>query len=197
MQVRSSLILLLLLCFALASCAQQEQTLPTIAPEITEVTEEAATELPTATPFNPQRATLPPTWTPSPAAGELGGQATPTPEIQAPEQQAAQQGATPLEVCVTFGEDRTLNSRTFTPGGPVQVFWTPVTGASSYSVSLIDDTGEVLKTGYTAQTTLVFEPELFEPNRIYGWEAYPIDPAGRQMCISRGAELIPDNLPGF
>lgn len=197
MRVRLNLMLWIVLGLVLAGCAQQEQTLPTLVPEVTEqITEEVATEPPTNTPINLERATLPPTWTPSPAPEDAAdGGATPMPEIQLLEE--GEGAPTPLEVCATFGEDRTLNSRTFTLGAPVQVHWTSVPGAFSYSITLINDAGEEVTTAYATQTTHVFDPSLFEAGRIYGWEAYPIDGAGRQMCFSRGAELFPDNMPGL
>ncbi|MBZ0291547.1 MAG: hypothetical protein K8L99_03175 [Anaerolineae bacterium] len=193
---------LLMIGLLLTACAQQA---PTPEPEVTvEVTEELATAAPTATPMSLERPTLPPTWTPSPSAADDTSQqaeeATAAPidnnEPAAPtEDPNAFIPPTALEACNSFGEDRTLNQRTFTPGAPVQVFWTPVEGAASYSVSLVNSTGSVLETEYTRETTYVFSPELFTENDLYGWEAYPIDPAGRQMCISRGAELVPDTLP--
>jgi hypothetical protein len=94
-------------------------------------------------------------------------------------------------VCATFGEDRALNVRTYTIGQPAQVFWTPVEGAAQYSISLVDQTGAVLHLDYTANTNYTFDASLFEAGNLYGWEAYPIDSIGQQMCIARGAELFP------
>lgn len=187
---------LFLIGILLAACAQQEQ-LPE--PEITpEVTEEVTTEMPTATPLPLERPTLPPTWTPSPVPEEDNSQqteqvmATPAAPTDDPN---AFVPPTALEVCNTFGEDRSLNQRTFTMGEPVRVFWTSVQNAASYSISLVNSSGLVLATDYTRETTYVFPPELFTNNDLYGWEVYPIDPAGQQMCISRGAELMPNTLP--
>lgn len=185
--------------FGLVACAQEQP--PAATEEILEiVTEEAvATEAATATPFIVR--TLPPTWTPSPVpeGGNIStdGSAEATPPAAAEENPAPEIiPPTALVVCDTFGEDRELNRRTFTPGAPVQVFWTRVEGAASYFVTLIDQNGNTVQTDYTTEPTLVYPPEIFEPNTLYGWEAYPIDPAGRQMCVSRGAELLPDNRPG-
>lgn len=180
----------------LAACAQAEPApLPTLAPTLTPI---VVTAPPSPTPIT--RPTLPPTWTPEVAASvlppEAGGrdnQATPTPEMAS---QVEFVPATLLPACATFGEDRERNVRSFVPGTAPQVFWTPVEGAVSYSVSLIDETGEILFTGYTAEPTIVFDAELLEASKLYGWEVYPIDALGRQMCFARGAELFPEGLPG-
>jgi hypothetical protein len=193
------MILMSVFLLMIAACAQQDQAEPLIETD-DPVTEEVATQPPTPTPL--QRATLPPTWTPSPPPENIGIQSQVTPVDSGAQQQPEQTDIveqappTPLEVCALFGEDRDLNKRTFTLGTPVQVYWTAVQGAASYSISLIDPSGEVIMTGYTVQPTFVFEPDLFQRDTIYGWEAYPVDPAGRQMCLSRGAELVPDTRPG-
>lgn len=199
-QMRLKLTLFVILSLLLAACAQ-EQALPTSVLEPTvEETEEAVIPQDTPTPL--QRATLPPTWTPSPEPEAVqdasGGEVVQPPaDPQQPVQQLSDVIApTALEVCATFGEDRELNNRRFTPGGPVQVHWTAVQGASSYYIILVDETGDLLKEGYSIQPTFVFEPELFDADKIYGWEVYPIDPAGQQMCLSRGAELVPDTRIG-
>jgi len=176
---------------ALTSCAQSEiAPLPTLAPSATPI---VVTALPTATPI--VRPTLPPTWTPvldtSPAS-DLPA-ATPTAERMPAVQFVP---ATPLAVCAAFGEDRERNSRTFVPGTEPQVFWTAVDGATSYYIALIDDTGTIVFEGYTADPTIVFPAELFAPGRLYGWEVFPIDALGQQMCLARGAELFPEGLPG-
>ncbi len=198
---RVTFILALLILMISTACAQEQAPAATEEAVIESATEEpVATEAATSTPFVVR--TLPPTWTPSPQAdaavdssGDNGAAASTQP---APEENTEPEliAPTALEVCATFGEDSTLNKRTFTPGSPVQIFWTPVEGAASYFITLIDQFGDTVQTDYSSQTTLVYPPELFKPNSLYGWEVYPIDPAGRQMCISRGAELLADNRPG-
>lgn len=203
MQNRRVILILALLILLISTACAQEQ-----APAVTEAVIESATEdvvpteaAATSTPLMVR--TLPPTWTPSPPAeaentsdsgGDNSAVATQPAAVENTEPELI--APTALEVCATFGEDLTLNKRTFTPGTPVQIFWTPVEGAASYFITLIDQFGDTVQTDYTSQTTLVYPPELFKANSLYGWEAYPIDPAGRQMCISRGAELLPDNRPG-
>jgi hypothetical protein len=178
------------------ACAPQAPVVPTTAPI---ATTEAPTQGPTATPLDLRRPTLPPTWTP---ASESAGDAQATLDPQSPDaqSQSTQVQPTPafvpptaLEVCTGFGEDRTRNLRTFEIGESPQVFWTAVEGAASYSISLVDETGEVLLTDYTVEPTFTFEAETFEEGKFYGWEAYPIDPVGQQMCIGRGAELFPED----
>ncbi|GIL08858.1 MAG: hypothetical protein BroJett033_3690 [Chloroflexota bacterium] len=184
--------LTLLFALALAACAPDVPAPPTLALTSTPI---IITALPTATTI--ARPTLPPTWTPAADAPQpaepAAPAATPTPEGASGAQFVP---ASPLPACATFGEDRELNSRTFAPGTAPQVFWTAVEGAASYSVALLNDAGETVFEGYTLEPTITFEADLFEPGRLYGWEAYPINPLGQQMCLARGAELFPEGLPG-
>lgn len=175
------LVVYLLACVLLAACAQEEIVLPTLAPS---PTQEIVTEAPTPTQI--RRATLPPTWTPVPQVAPTATEIIPTEVIPTPVPPA-----TALEVCAAFGEDRALNKRTFTLGQPAQVFWTPVVGAMQYSISLVDQTGTALHVDYTADTNYNFDATLFEAGKLYGWEVYPIDGIGQQMCLGRGAELFP------
>lgn len=179
--MRQNLMVILLAGLVLASCAQEELVLPTLAPS---PTQEIVTEAPTPTPV--RRATLPPTWTPVQAATPTAIEVAPTEEAPVPIPPV-----TPLEVCATFGEDRTLNKRTYTAGQPAQVFWTPVQGAVQYSISLVDQTGKQLYVNYTADTNFTFDASLLQAGKLYGWEVYPIDALGQQMCLGRGAELFP------
>jgi hypothetical protein len=177
------LIILLFACISLAACAQQEdiQALPTLAPS---PTTEIVTEPPTPTEI--KRATLPPTWTPVQEVTPTATEVTPTVSVDTPIPPP-----TPLEVCATFGEDRTQNKRTFTFGDSPTVYWMPVQGAVQYSISLVDETSTALYVDYTADTKFTFDASLFEQGKLYGWEAYPIDNIGQQMCLARGAELFP------
>jgi hypothetical protein len=175
------LIIFLLVCISLTACAQEEAVPPTLAPS---PTQEIITPLPTATEI--KRATLPPTWTPVQEVIATATEILTTEVVNTPIPPP-----TALEVCTNFGEDRALNKRTYTTGQPAQIFWTPVQGAVQYSISLVDQTGTVLYVGYTADTNFTFEATLFEAGQFYGWEAYPIDNIGQQMCLGRGAELFP------
>lgn len=196
MQSKNVLLCALILMVMTAACSPEAEVLPTVAPQ--EATEEP-TPLPTATPLNLQRPTLPPTWTPSPDPNSVTQpEATTGADSSGQAQQLATQSpafaaATPLEVCTGFGEDRERNKRTFKIGESPQVFWTAVAGAGSYSISLIDETETVLLTEYTTEPTYTFDASLFEQSKFYGWEAYPIDMIGQQMCLGRGAELFPED----
>lgn len=177
------LIVLFLACISLAGCAQEEiAPPPTLAPS---PTVEIITAQPSPTEL--KRATLPPTWTPvqevTPTVAEAAATLIPSDTPIPP--------PTPLEVCNTFNEDRTLNKRTFIFGESPTVYWTPVQGAAQYSITLVDATNTALKVDYTADTKYTFDASLFEKGKMYGWEAYPIDNIGQQMCIARGAELTP------
>lgn len=188
-------VLLLVFVLVLAACGgQQEQVLPTTVP--IEATEEPS-PLPTATPLNLVRSTLPPAWTAAPDANTQGQPDATTAADQSGQPAATQPPtfapATALDACTGFGEDRDRNVRTFKIGDSPQVYWTAVPGAASYSISLVDETGEKLLTDYTTDTTFTFDATLFEQTKLYGWEAYPIDPVGQQMCLARGAELFPEN----
>ncbi len=175
------LIIFLLACISLAACAPAQGVQPTLPPS---PTPEIITPLPTATEI--KRATLPPTWTPEQEVTPTAIESVATQVVNTPIPPA-----TALEVCTTFGEDRALNKRTFTLGQPAQVFWTPVAGAAQYSITLVDQTGASVYVDYTADTNFTFEATLFEAGKLYGWEAYPIDNIGQQMCLGRGAELFP------
>jgi hypothetical protein len=100
-------------------------------------------------------------------------------------------------VCSTFAVDVAQSARDFPANTEPQVFWTPVQGATQYRVSLFsfDEFGNPTFEfdGYTAETNYTFTIDLFlfEAGRPYGWEVYPIDNRGIQMCISRGGELLP------
>lgn len=181
----------IMLALGMAACAQAEPApLPTLVPSPTPI---VVTALPTATPIT--RPTLPPTWTPVADTAPSQDNSGPTPTVEtAPAVQFVP--ATPFPACATFGEDRERNNRTFEPGTAPQVFWTAVEGATSYHIALIDETGSIVFESYTIEPTVTFPIELFEPGKLYGWEAYPIDSLGQQMCLARGAELFPAGLPG-
>lgn len=188
MRLRLMPIILITILIVLAGCAPEETSLPTLIPASNQdaATQEVTTEAATPTPLPRERPTLPPTWTPVPSPTEIPL------EVQQAETQAQETLSAPptlLAVCDGFGEDRERNVRSLTLGESVQVAWTPVQGAVQYSITLVDQTAEALFTDYTAETGYTFRAELFEARAMYGWEVYPIDALGQQMCLSRGAEL--------
>jgi hypothetical protein len=197
MRKQSLFVVALIVLITAAACDSQIQ--PTAPPP--SPTEEV-TPAPSATPLELRRPTLPPTWTPSPDPNGAQVQATTDTQSANVQTTAVQQvtqvpafiPATPLEVCATLGEDRERNKRTFVIGESPQVFWIPVQGAASYSISLIDETGTVIHTDYTTEPTFTFDSTLFQQGKLYGWEVYPIDAIGQQMCLGRGAELFPEGL---
>jgi hypothetical protein len=178
-----------------AACTNQQQALPTListptAPATTEVSEQT----PTTEPTRRVAPTFPPTWTP--AEAEVTPVETPTTEEVAPVVEVTL--PTPLEACATFREDVARNSRSFSIGESPQVFWTAVQGAAAYHIALVSVDpatpealpGEVFA-DFTPDTNYTFPAELFEASKLYGWEVYPVDGVGQQMCLSLGAELFP------
>jgi hypothetical protein len=182
---------------ALVGCRQQsQQVLPTLiptqggqsAPTVPvglPTTTSEPTKPPTAVPV--ERPTLPPTWTPSPAPTQTTEPATPTTDLTA----QAQLAKPTLPACADFREDREKFRSTFKVGTSPQVVWTPADSAISYRISVIDDGGNELFSDLTKDTQYSFRADLFERGKVYGWQVYPIDPLGQQMCTPRGSELYP------
>lgn len=179
----------------LAACTTQQQTLPTLIPTATTPpTAEAPPLTPTPEPTRRVPPTFPPTWTPAGAVTE-----TPVDIATAATSGEAQVvPPTPLEVCTALGEDITRNRRSFTLGAAPQIYWTGVQGAATYHVALVEvnlATEEAqpqeIFADFTSETTYTFPAELFESGKFYGWEVYPVDGIGQQMCQSVGAELFP------
>lgn len=197
MQLR--LVIYASLSILLVACAQQ-QTPPGELPSPT-VPESTPTEALTATPTATiaPRSTLPPEWTVAPPTDEAGGDtendpsAPPTLTAEPPVDLQSPIPASALdEACDSFGPDLDRSQRTYRPGENATVYWYPVEGAEFYSVTLTDESGEAVITGYTEETGYVFEADLFAEGGFYGWEAYPINSVGQQMCLTRGAELFPE-----
>jgi hypothetical protein len=177
-----------------AACTNQQQALPTLIPSSTAPpTTEVSEQTPTTEPTRRVAPTFPPTWTPEAAtetpAGTPTTEAAPVIEVTLP---------TPLAACATFLEDVARNQRSFAIGESPQVFWTAVQGASAYHIALVSVDpatpealpGEVFG-DFTSDTNYTFPAELFQTGRLYGWEVYPVDGVGQQMCLSLGAELFP------
>lgn len=193
--MRERALLFIVALVFLAAC-QQQAVVPTLAPTAlapTATTGEAATQPPPPTAL--PRPTLPPTWTPAP---EVTNTPPPTPDL-------ANGGAvlpqeTPViaptlpEACNSFGPDPNRTVRTYKSGQDTTVYWVPVEGAEYYSVSLTDENDEIIFTDYTADTSYTFSADLIEDGKLYGWQVYPINPLGQQMCLTRGAELFPEYL---
>jgi hypothetical protein len=190
-------IFLLIVAALLVGCGEQSaETLPTLMPTGLPVEQPTETPLPTATqpPTAPpvQRPTLPPTWTPSPVPVEAATQ--PPTEMPPPVSNpnvGFPAGQATLPACATFREDRSRYNTSFRLGSEALVAWAAAETAASYRVNLIDEFGNELFVGYTVETTFLFPAELFERGKRYGWNVYPMDAMGQQMCISVGGELFP------
>lgn len=178
---------LLLGLLMLVGCGQQpsNQLLPTLdsTPNLDPATATVvATEVATQSPL--ERPTLPPTWTVSPVATE-----PPTATTDMTRQ--AELIKPTLVVCGGFTADRERSGAIHSGGNPVQVFWSAVSTAARYRISLSNSLGEVLLTDYTLEPTYTFAGDLFERDGVYAWSVYPEDATNQQMCFERGAEILP------
>ncbi|MAS34174.1 MAG: hypothetical protein CL610_09210 [Anaerolineaceae bacterium] len=188
--------LLIIITFAfLAGCAPQpaQQSNPTESPDAD--LPAAATDTPdvtaTATATVAQRSTLPPTWTPgvqptvTVAAVNTSSGPTQVPPTTVPQ-------PTLPEACNSFAVDIEQTPRNYQAGQDVTVYWTPVDGSEFFFVALTDNTAQVIFEDYTDDTSYTFPADQFEAGEFYGWQAYPINAIGNQMCLSIGAELLPE-----
>ncbi len=180
---------------AVVACnPQAPQELPTIVPENTtvpptEVPAQSVEVTPTASVTPPRtRPTLPPTWTPVPSETPLPTETEtppPTPTFFAPT------AALP-EGCNVFQIDFERSATDFRIGTAPTVSWVAVPEAVRYRVSLKTLRGTTIKDDiFIAETQYTFAAELFEQGVQYGWEVYPINTLGDQMCFQRGGELYP------
>ena len=175
--------------WVLAGCGQQPAVLPTLAPTSQPDDQPTATTVPTdaLTRAPLTRPTFPPTWTPTP--GSMQETPVETPAAQGADTQSA--GIPMLEVCTSFRDDRDRYNPEFPLGSDITVAWLPVEGAVNYRVRLTDENGNELFFAETTETSYTFSADLFESGKLYGWNVYPIDILGQQMCIDVGSELYP------
>lgn len=185
-------IFLLIALFLLNACASQQAAEPTILPTLAITNTPNATDTPLPTPV--PRSTLPPTWTPvvEAATATVDASNTPVP-TPTPNAQSVQVNATvPPNACDNFEPDLNRTLRVYKDGQDATVYWTPVEGAEYYYVALTDETATIVHEDYTSDTSYVFPADLFESGKLYGWEAYPLNALGVQMCLPAGAELFPE-----
>lgn len=184
----------LLLFSLLASACTQEETLPTLIPTAVPPTEEmpptaesAVESVPTATATQRVRPTFPPTFTPTPAPTD-----TPTATQVFPSPTLFIQYATPNPACNTFDTIFEQSDYEFAVGVSPRATWRAVEGAQLYRLILKESNGRVINDQiYLAETTYTFPADLFEVGRSYGWEVYPINAQGDQMCFAVGLEMFP------
>jgi hypothetical protein len=189
-------IALILVLGVLSACSQEPQALPTLAASSTPLTSDEPSEVPSEAPptsTDRPRPTLPPTWTPASVQTS-----TPLP-TSVPAVAPTSDPSIPTVIvptrppsCDTFGPDLSILSRTYAEGQDVTVYWIDIPEAEFYNIILIDDTGAQVMADYTPDATYVFPADRFDYGRIYGWEAIPINSLGQQICIARGAELVPE-----
>lgn len=181
---------LLLVSHVLAGCDQKNGTpeLPTLALEVTppSPTQENVNvqvgSTPTSTERPRERATLPPTWTPT----DLPATSTPTstntlvPTIEI---------VNPPAVCNEFGPNTLNLDEQFTLGTSPTISWRAVEGAELYWVVIFDNRLNPIHEHYTADLTYDIPHEVFIAAQTYGWEVRPLDSFGIQMCPSAGGAL--------
>ncbi len=174
--------------FAVAGCGPQAtEVLPTLiaTPQpAAAATETPKTPIPTVAPTQVpvDRATLPPTWTPS---------VEPTDTVIPPTNTSVPL-STPiptLVACGPFDVDRDKSASTFKVGTPTQVFWTPVQGAVRYRIGVIGDFNQEIFMDYAVDANYTFKPDLFEAGKQYLWKVYPEDSLARQMCFAVAGDL--------
>jgi hypothetical protein len=196
---RNIIVALLLAMALLAACTPAtEGALPTLIPVDQQATTDAAqntgpspspthTLPPSDTPLPLVRPTLPPTFTPSPTASVPPSPTVfiPTPTLFIPP------GGQEPESCSTFRIRFQESDREFAEGEAPRVSWNPVEDAELYRINLLQSDGQVLQRDTLLGTQYVFNESFFEFGNQYGWEAYPLDVTGGQMCRSIGGELIP------
>ncbi|NDJ61909.1 MAG: hypothetical protein GYB67_12335 [Chloroflexi bacterium] len=161
----------------IASCSALQPPTPTPFPTNTPVpvTPSATfTPLPTPTPITP--IVLPPTWTPI-----FVPSPTLTPEFVSLERS----GRPTLAACANFGEDLNQNSFIFQFGTQPRVYWTPMSGAVLYQITLYDPELEILVRDVIdieSGQNYAFDADLFELDQIYRWEVVPLNGDRFQLC---------------
>jgi len=156
-------------------------------------TPEAATSEPSLTPTQgpsatPRvRPTLPPTWTLTPTLSP-----TPTATLLIPTRTPVTIQNTLPAACSTFDTVFAESDVQFNIGQAPRATWTSVEGAELYRLILSGPGGAILNDQiYLRETTYTFDASLFQVGEFYGWEVYPINAAGIQMCFAVGLELLP------
>ena len=191
--VNLQLSLLIIVAILLAACDQNNSTpeIPTLIPDTlpedpTPTAENMEATVPPEPTERPNRPTLPPTWTPT-AIPE-----TPTP-VPTETQAAVEQGpdTAPRTECANFGPDMSVSEENFALGRMPTVGWTSVPNAELYWLVLTDINGTEVHEAFIAETTYTFPADIFLGPVRYGWEVRPLDAAGIQMCVGRGATLLP------
>ncbi len=178
----------LIIVVAIAGCTPQpaDDALPTLIPTPQAVAPATETPVATVPPTDApsSRPTLPPTWTPS-----LEPTATPTVITNTP---APLNTAIPtLAACGTFDVDRDRSAATFTVGTPTQVFWSAVSGAARYRISVIDGFNQEIFFDYSIEPSYTFKPDQFEAGDRYAWKVLPEDSLLRQMCLAVTGDMSP------
>ena len=185
-----------LLGISLTACGGNQESLPTLVPvenEMASPTPEMLLEAsltPTIqasdTPTFAPRATLPPTWTPT-----ATWTPTETPTVFVPTSTPFVPRNTLPASCGQFDVVFADSTIEFPIGSTPRIAWVGIEGAELYRVILTGPRGIVNDQIYLSETSYSFDASLFRVGDIYGWEVYPIDAAGIQMCFSVGMELIP------
>lgn len=170
-----------------------ESALPTLLVTQQQINTTAPSSEPTSSPTQGPtatlrvRPTLPPTWTLTPTLSP-----TPTATLVVPTRTPVVIQNTLPPACSTFDAVFAESDVQFNVGQSPRVTWTAVEGAELYRLILSGPGGVIINDQiYLRETTYTFEASLFTAGQLYGWEVYPINPAGIQMCFAVGLELLP------
>lgn len=193
MKNRMLLVLSLVGIMVLAACNTQPNALPTVQSFPTEAPPTAtftpAPDQPTATATRSlARPTLPPTWTPVPTET-----ASPTPTEVFPTATFFNPPPTLPAGCASFVVDFASNTTAFPAGTAPTVRWIAAEGAVRYRLKLVEVPSNrvIAEDIYIAETSYQFPADFFEAGKLYGWEVYPINERGDQMCFQVGEALQP------
>jgi hypothetical protein len=72
----------------------------------------------------------------------------------------------------------------------VTLIWQALPEASAYYIRLNNPAGVMVFEDMTSATTYVFLAELFGSPGVYGWEAWPVDAAGVEICFAISGEIL-------
>ncbi|MBN1202337.1 MAG: hypothetical protein JXJ20_10820 [Anaerolineae bacterium] len=170
---------------------------PSPSPEAVEVESNAGSEEATEAEPVTGGQVLPPTWTPwsrptvtplpTSALGDNGLNDGGSLSISSPVPQAPTW--TPLpDYC------NELNPRGEDPeiyiGEAATIKWDPIASVPMYLVEVRQPGGGIVLNEYTEGASMTISSETFEARGVYGWQVWPVDANGMQICFPISGEII-------